>query len=78
MNGLFSSTPGPGPVRLMVGSQGLLLVQSCIAWQLPGVPDRFRLLVFITTLIASAALIRAAVGEDIDGSERGGRRRHGR
>ncbi|EJU15086.1 hypothetical protein LH128_00352 [Sphingomonas sp. LH128] len=62
----------------MVGSQGLLLVQSCIAWQLPGVPDRFRLLVVITAITALAALISAAIGEDRNGDQRGWRRRHGR
>jgi hypothetical protein len=64
MNGIFSSTPAPGPIRLIVGSQGLLLVQSFIAWQLPDVPGLFRLLVAITAVIATAALIAAALGED--------------
>jgi hypothetical protein len=78
VNGIFSSTPAPGPIRLVLGSQGLLLVQSCIAWQLPAVPDRFRLLVVITAIIATAALISAAIGEDRDGGQPGWRRRHGR
>lgn len=78
MNGIFSSTPAPGPIRLLVGSQGLLLVQSSIAWQLPAVPDRFRLLVVITAIVAMAALISAAIGEDRNGDQPGWRRRHGR
>ena len=78
MNGIFSSTPAPGPIRLMVGSQGLLLVQSFIAWQLPAVPNLFRILVGITAIVAMAALIGAAVGEDRESSQLYWRRRHGR
>jgi hypothetical protein len=78
MNGIFSSTPAPGPIRLIVGSQGLLLVQSFIAWQLPEVPGLFRLLVAITAVIATAALISAALGEDRESSQPYWRRRHGR
>jgi intracellular septation protein A len=78
MNGIFSSTPAPGPIRLIVGSQGLLLVQSFIAWQLPAVPGLFRLLVVITAIIATAALITAALGEDRKNPQPYWRRRHGR
>lgn len=78
MNGIFSSTPAPGPIRLIVGSQGLLLVQSFIAWQLPDVPGLFRLLVVMTAIIATAALISAALGEDRQSSQPYWRRRHGR
>ncbi|MFZ2997396.1 hypothetical protein [Sphingobium sp.] len=78
MNGIFSSTPAPGPIRLMVGSQGLLLVQSFIAWQLPAVPNLFRILVGITAIVAMAALISAAVGKDRESSQLYWRRRHGR
>lgn len=78
MNGIFSSTPAPGPIRLMVGSQGLLLVQSFIAWQLPAVPTLFRMLVAITAIVAMAALICAAIGEDRGSCQPWWRRRHGR
>lgn len=78
MNGIFSSTPAPGPIRLLVGSQGLLLVQSFIAWQLPAVPTLFRILVAITAIVALAALISAAIGEDRARSQPWWRRRHGR
>jgi hypothetical protein len=78
MNGIFSSTPAPGPIRLIVGSQGLLLVQSFIAWQLPDVPGLFRLLVAITAVIGTAALITAALGEERESSQPYWRRRHGR
>lgn len=78
MNGIFSSTPAPGPIRLIIGSQGLLLVQSFIAWQLPDVPGLFRVLVAITAVIATAALISAALGEDRQSPRPYWRRRHGR
>ncbi|KMS56005.1 hypothetical protein V474_13370 [Novosphingobium barchaimii LL02] len=78
MNGIFSSTPAPGPIRLIVGSQGLLLVQSFIAWQLPAVPDLFRVLVAVTAIIAMAALLSAAIGEDREHAQPYWRRRHGR
>ncbi|MBT2246716.1 hypothetical protein JQK15_24725 [Sphingobium sp. BHU LFT2] len=78
MNGIFSSTPAPGPIRLMIGSQGLLLVQSFIAWQLPAVPTLFRILVAVTAIVAMAALISAAIGEDREYSHPWWRRRHGR
>lgn len=77
MNGVFSSTPAPGPIRLLAGSQGLFLVQSFIAWQIPAVPTLFRILVVITAIVAMAALISAAIGEDRESSQRWWRRRHG-
>ncbi|MFT4052943.1 MAG: hypothetical protein QM681_00435 [Novosphingobium sp.] len=63
MNGIFSATPAPASIRLVIGSQGLLLVQSCIAWQLPAAPDLFRMLVGVTAFVTVAALAGAAIGE---------------
>jgi hypothetical protein len=62
----------------MVGSQGLLLVQSFIAWQLPAVPTLFRILVAITAIAAMAAFISATIGEDRASCQPYWRRRHGR
>jgi hypothetical protein len=31
MNGIFSSTPGTGPISLLVGTHGLLIAQSTLA-----------------------------------------------
>ena len=78
MNGIFSATPAPGPIRLLIGSQGLALVQTCIAWQLPSVPAVFRILGAIIAVIAIAALISAAIGEARENSSPYWRRRHGR
>jgi hypothetical protein len=78
VNGIFSGTPAPGPIRLLIGSQGLALVQSCIAWQLPAMPAVVRILGAAIAIIATAALISAAVGEGRESPEPHWRRRHGR
>lgn len=78
MNGIFSATPAPGPIRLLIGSQGLVLVQSCIAWQLPTVPAVFRILGAIIAAIVTAALISAAIGEGRENRAPYWRRSHGR
>ncbi|MDR6709286.1 hypothetical protein J2X73_003675 [Novosphingobium sp. 1748] len=78
MNGILSATPAPRPIRLLVGSQGLLLMQSLIAWHLPAVPGLFRMLVAVTGLVALAALVTAIAGEKPGADERWWRRRHAR
>ena len=78
MNGIFSGTPAPGPIRLLIGSQGLALVQSCIAWQLPAMPAVVRVLGATIAIIATAALVSAAIGEGRESPEPHWRRRHGR
>lgn len=78
MNGIFSSTPAPGPIRLLIGSQGLALVQSCIAWQLPAMPVVVRVLGALIAIIATAALISAAIGEARENRPPHWRRCHGR
>jgi len=78
VNGIFSSTPAPGPIRLLIGSQGLALVQSFIAWQLPAMPAVVRLLGAAIAIIATTALISAAIGEGHESRPPYWRRRHGR
>ena len=78
VNGIFSSTPAPGPIRLLVGSQGLALVQSCIAWQSPAMPAVVRLLGAAIAIIATAALVSAAIGEGRENHPPYWARRHGR
>ncbi|WP_176482805.1 hypothetical protein [Sphingobium sp. D43FB] len=77
MNGIFSATPAPGPIRLLIGSQGLALVQTCIAWQLPSVPAVVRILGAVIAVIATAALISAAVGEGRENRPPYWKQRHG-
>ncbi|MFQ3896668.1 MULTISPECIES: hypothetical protein [Sphingobium] len=78
MNGIFSATPAPGPIRLLIGSQGLALVQTCVAWQLPTAPAVVRILSAVIAVIAIAALISAAIGEARENRAPYWRRRHGR
>ncbi len=78
MNGIFSATPAPGPIRLLIGSQGLALVQTCIAWQLPSVPAVVRILGAVLAVIAIAALISATIGEARENPTPHWRCRHGR
>lgn len=78
MNGIFSGTPAPGPIRLLIGCQGLALVQSCIAWQLPAMPAVVRILGAAIAIIATAALVSAAIGEGRENRPPHWRRCHGR
>ena len=78
MNGIFSATPAPEPIRLLIGSQGLALVQTCVAWQLPTAPAVVRILSAVIAVIAIAALISAAIGEARENPSPHWRRRHGR
>lgn len=78
MNGIFSIAPAPGPIRLLIGSQGLALVQSCIACQSPAMPAVVRLLGALIAIIATAALISAAIGEGREIPAPHWRRHHGR
>lgn len=77
MNGIFSATPAPGPIRLLIGSQGLALVQSCIAWQLPTAPGMLRILGALIAIIGTAALISATIGEARENPTPHWRCRHG-
>ncbi|MET3435991.1 hypothetical protein [Sphingomonas sp. 1185] len=66
MSGLFSQQPGQGAIRLLVGSHGLLLVQSILtSW---GGVDACgpRLIAALATVIAAPALICALVGDGAD------------
>lgn len=78
MNGLFSSTPGKGPIRLITGSHGLLLIQSSLAWSLPMIPAHFRALIVLTGLVAIGSFVMAVIGENPDAHQPRWRRRDAR
>jgi len=78
VNGIFSATPAPRLVRLVVGSEGLLLIQSVIAWHLPDTPSSQRLLILITGLLAISALVLGLIGEMRTVRRPDGRPGHGR
>jgi hypothetical protein len=78
MNGIFSSTPGSGSIRLLVGTHGLLLAQSVLAMMAPDIADSFRVMVALTLVLALAGLVGAVLGMPEADSEPYWRRRHGR
>ncbi|MGN6124844.1 MAG: hypothetical protein ACTHOJ_18010 [Sphingomonas oligoaromativorans] len=78
MNGIFSATPAAGPIRLLVGTHGLMLVQLLLALQLPTVAGGHRALITFTLIIALMGLLAAACGETRDSGQQWWRRRHGR
>lgn len=62
MNGLASNTPSPSAVRLALGGNLLLVVQSLLLLLVPGLGTDVRALIFILTPIAVAALVAALIG----------------
>lgn len=78
MNGIFSATPGAGPIRLLVGTHGLLLVQAGLAIMAPDIAAGFRFMVALVMTLALAGLTAAALGLPGDDAEPYWRRRHGR
>lgn len=65
MNGILSAHPGQGAIRLLVGSHGLLLVQSAFtAWG--GVEDGSRILTIVALGIAVPAFVCALIGDGAD------------
>jgi hypothetical protein len=78
MNGIFSSTPGAGPIRLLVSTHGLLLTQSGLTLMAPDIADSFRVMVALIVTLALGGLAAAALGLPGDDTELYWRRRHGR
>lgn len=75
MNGIFSSTPGSGPIRLLVGSHGLLVAQSSLALMAPDIADGFRFMVGLLLALALGGFMAAAIGLPADDGEPYWRRR---
>ncbi len=75
MNGIFSATPASGPIRLLVGTHGLMLVQQMLALQIPDVDGGYRALVAFTLATAVVGLAGAALGEAPDRGDVWWRRR---
>lgn len=66
MNGIFSSTPGTGPIRLLVGTHGLLVAQSTLALMGPDIADGFRIMVALTLALAAGGFVAAVIGFPAD------------
>lgn len=67
MRGIFSSAPAPSAIRLLVGSQMLLLVQTGLILSNPRpLHPPVTILVFLVAVVSLAALIAAILGEPTD------------
>ncbi|CAM8668379.1 hypothetical protein MCEMIE4_04286 [Sphingobium cupriresistens] len=83
MKGLLSATPAPGPIRLLVGTQLMLLIQTLLVFEVSeNLPGALQALLVMSGALGLSALIvavRGPTGEQTD--EQGKewwRRRHGR
>lgn len=64
MSGILSSSPAHGPIRLLVGTHLLLLIQTVLVLQASDpLPTSLRLFLCVTGLLGLAALIVAVRGE---------------
>ncbi len=77
MNGILSARPCQGAVRLLVGSHGLLLVQSILTLCSRADDDGCRLIAIVALGIAAPAFLCALIGDGAD-HDRPWRHRHGR
>lgn len=67
MTGILSSTPARGPVRLLVGTHLLLLVQTVLVCQTSDpLPTSMRLFLGMSGVLGLTALIVAVRGERQD------------
>lgn len=66
MNGIFSSAPGTGPIRLLVGTHGLLVAQSTLALMGPDTADSFRVMIALTLALAAGGFAAAVIGLPAD------------
>lgn len=64
MSGILSSSPAHGPIRLLVGTHLLLLIQTVLVLQASDpLPTSLRLFLYVTGVLGLAALIVAVRGE---------------
>lgn len=64
MNGILTRAPAPSSVRLLVGSQMLLLIHAgLVLGSRPPVEPALGLLTLLVSLTAAAALVGAIAGE---------------
>lgn len=67
MTGILSSSPAHGPIRLLVGTHLLLLIQTVLVLQASDpLPTSLRLFLGVTGVLGLAALIVAVRGERDD------------
>ncbi|BBF70652.1 MULTISPECIES: hypothetical protein [Sphingomonadales] len=64
MSGILTSSPAHGPVRLLLGTHLLLLIQTMLVLQASdSLPISLRLFICVTGVLGLAALIVAVCGE---------------
>ena len=79
MTGILSSTPARGPIRLLVGTHLLLLVQTVLVCQASdSLPTSLRLFLGVSGVLGLAALVVAVRGESQDEGKPWWRKRHDR
>lgn len=79
MTGILSSSPARGPIRLLVGTQLLLLVQTVLVCQASDpLPTSLRLFLVVSGILGLTALIVAVRGERRDQGKPWWAKRHGR
>ena len=66
MNGILSAHPGQGAIRLLVGSHGLLLVQSALTGWGGTAENGSRILTIVALGIAVPTFLCALVGDGAD------------
>ncbi|MCC4256137.1 hypothetical protein LL268_06595 [Sphingobium lactosutens] len=78
MKGILSAAPATGPIRLLVGTQLMLLVLTILVLETPGaLPLRLQLLLLAGFVLGASALICAICGDRTD-ERPWWRQRHGR
>lgn len=80
MRGILSDAPAPSAIRLLVGSQLLLLIQAGLVLNSrSALEPTLWVLVILVAIIAFSALVAAIVGEPREAGPHSRRRlRHGR
>lgn len=79
MSGILSSRPAAGPVRLLVGTQLMLLVQTVLIFEASApLPTPLRALLVMNWVVGVSALIAAVRGSRADQAPPWWRRRHDR
>lgn len=78
MKGILSAAPAPGPIRLLVGTQLMLLILTILVLETPGdLPLRLQGLLLAGWVLGASALICAIRGDRSD-DRPWWRRRHDR
>jgi len=78
MRGILGPAPAPGPIRLLVGTQLMLLVQTMLVFDATdGLPASLKAYLLACGVLGASALICAIRGENGQG-EPWWRRRHER